>query len=174
MIKNRTEKNSPCRGCTAWCCSPRIIGYAVPICPREIRKIEHALGRSDFYEKINTHYFLKAKKDGYCIFFDNDKKTCKIYNIRPADCRIFPFGFFAPTETEGLWVMWDCPFSQQLDPPGIEKTLTDLESIFAYEIIETWDYGNDDYAKELLETWGDTTNTKTPDGLRILRRVRVD
>lgn len=30
---------------------------------------------------------------GGCIFYDNEKKRCKIYSIRPIICRTFPFSF---------------------------------------------------------------------------------
>lgn len=36
---------------------------------------------------------LLKKDDGSCYFYDNSKKRCLIYNLRPLICRTFPFHF---------------------------------------------------------------------------------
>lgn len=36
---------------------------------------------------------LKKKEDGKCYFYNNQKKRCSIYNVRPNFCRSFPFTF---------------------------------------------------------------------------------
>ena len=36
---------------------------------------------------------LKKKSDGLCYFYDNKRKRCSIYNVRPNLCRTFPFSF---------------------------------------------------------------------------------
>ena len=33
---------------------------------------------------------LKAKDSGCCAFYDETTKKCKVYHVRPADCRLFP------------------------------------------------------------------------------------
>ncbi|MBA7504459.1 hypothetical protein ES706_03102 [subsurface metagenome] len=43
-------------------------------------------------EKGNTFVGLLKKSTGACIFL-NEKKKCKIYNLRPMFCRTFPFTF---------------------------------------------------------------------------------
>lgn len=43
-------------------------------------------------EKGNTFVGLLKKSTGACIFLD-EKKKCKIYNLRPMFCRTFPFTF---------------------------------------------------------------------------------
>ena len=34
---------------------------------------------------------LKAKADGYCVFYDRDMPGCTVYAVRPEQCRLFPF-----------------------------------------------------------------------------------
>lgn len=44
--------------------------------------------------KIKNRYSLREKLylDGYaCIFFNEDEKNCGIYNLRPKQCKTFPF-----------------------------------------------------------------------------------
>ncbi|TFG08256.1 MAG: YkgJ family cysteine cluster protein [Promethearchaeota archaeon] len=36
---------------------------------------------------------LFKKNDGRCYFYDEDKKKCLIYELRPSFCRTFPFSF---------------------------------------------------------------------------------
>ena len=36
---------------------------------------------------------LKKKSNGECYFYDNKRKRCSIYEVRPNFCRTFPFSF---------------------------------------------------------------------------------
>ncbi|MBN1215698.1 MAG: YkgJ family cysteine cluster protein [Candidatus Lokiarchaeota archaeon] len=36
---------------------------------------------------------LRKLENNYCFFFDKEEKKCRIYEIRPDICRIFPFSF---------------------------------------------------------------------------------
>ncbi len=36
---------------------------------------------------------LKKNSKGHCYFFNNEKKRCSIYEVRPNFCRTFPFTF---------------------------------------------------------------------------------
>lgn len=47
-----------------------------------------------FLLKIRYRFTIKEVpyKGGYsCIFFDREKKMCTIYDVRPKQCRTFPF-----------------------------------------------------------------------------------
>lgn len=44
---------------------------------------------------------LKSKTEA-CIFYDSEKKICKIYSIRPNFCRSFPFTFHSERNSERL------------------------------------------------------------------------
>lgn len=57
----------------------------------DIKKEEFIL---QYVQKINSRYTLKETryKDGYaCVFFDEKIMGCKVYDIRPSQCRTFPF-----------------------------------------------------------------------------------
>ena len=42
-----------------------------------------------FFEEKNGYLFL-LNISGHCIFFDDLKKKCKIYEFRPQGCRFYP------------------------------------------------------------------------------------
>ncbi len=39
-----------------------------------------------------------------CFFYDQNENRCKIYNIRPTDCRLFPFDIKLDRETNEYWI----------------------------------------------------------------------
>lgn len=44
-------------------------------------------------ERGQSFVALRKKDDGSCIFYNQEKKKCRIYSIRPCFCRTFPFSF---------------------------------------------------------------------------------
>lgn len=50
--------------------------------------------KKNYLEKVGFRYTLKEIEynGGFsCIFFDMEKRCCKVYNIRPNQCRSYPF-----------------------------------------------------------------------------------
>jgi len=64
-----------------------------------------------YLRKVKHRYSLVERKidtDNYaCIFFDNDKKQCSIYPVRPTQCRSFPFWEIFKSDIEE--VKKECP-----------------------------------------------------------------
>ncbi|OQY50335.1 MAG: hypothetical protein B6247_21695 [Candidatus Parabeggiatoa sp. nov. 2] len=137
--------------------------------PNEITKIERTIGRSDFYDTkdscyINgSYYSVKTTYDGYCVFYDKQKRVCTIYEIRPVDCRLYPFDIdaFDPDEND-RWVLFECPYSQQFDETTIEKMISDFESNYAKEIIDIEHCGGEPLSK-----------LKYTGVFRILREIKI-
>ncbi len=84
-------KGFKCENCGN-CCNH---SNPISISKEELEKISKYLGIShkEFKQK-----YVKQAKSGYfnlknlpCIFRDEQNKTCEIYPVRPAVCRIFPF-----------------------------------------------------------------------------------
>lgn len=40
----------------------------------------------------------------FCFFYDRNENRCKIYDIRPTDCRLFPFDIKLDRETNEYWI----------------------------------------------------------------------
>ncbi|CAN2043282.1 Zinc/iron-chelating domain-containing protein [Candidatus Magnetomoraceae bacterium gMMP-1] len=159
---------------TRWCCSIKDTDLPPPpLCFHEVKRIENFIRHSDFYEKMGENYVLKITKKGYCVFFDEQRKTCKIYDVRSFDCKIFPFDFVAINKKEAVWRLWDCPYSQQmnktqqLEEVTLEKKLTYFENNYEKEIIELWNYDN-------IGNYDNNINELTnPKGIRILRQIKI-
>jgi Fe-S-cluster containining protein len=103
-----------CEECGGKCCTGES-GY-IWVNPLEMQKIANFLNISvdefkKFYLiKVEYKFSIKEKKvdDGYgCIFFDETNKNCSIYDVRPHQCRTFPFWeFFKNNKKE---VKKECP-----------------------------------------------------------------
>jgi len=90
---------SACDSCGGACCTGES-GY-IWVKYQEIEKIADFLELT--IEEFATIYLRKVKhrysiiekqlsKDDFaCIFFDNNKKQCIIYPVRPLQCQTFPF-----------------------------------------------------------------------------------
>ena len=90
-----------CKECGGRCCTGES-GY-IWVNPLEIQKIANFLNmtqeefKNSFLIKVGYKYSIKEKKfeDGYaCIFFDTKNRNCSIYDVRPTQCRTFPFWEF--------------------------------------------------------------------------------
>jgi len=61
--------------------------------------------------KVGYKYSLKEKKistNNYaCVFFDLEQKRCSIYDVRPTQCRTFPFWEYYKDKIEE--VKKECP-----------------------------------------------------------------
>lgn len=103
-----------CLTCEGNCC----IGEsgAIFVDEEEIKNISKALNLTieefikHFLVKIKYKYSIKEKlhESGYaCLFFDDEKKQCKIYHQRPKQCRTFPFWEYFKTRKHE--VLKECP-----------------------------------------------------------------
>jgi len=89
---------SACSKCDGRCCRGES-GY-IFVNSEEIKKIAEFLGldietfKKDYLNKVKYRYSIKELKiDGEyeCLFFDNKTNSCEIYEVRPKQCRTFPF-----------------------------------------------------------------------------------
>lgn len=102
MIKNPNYpfsfNENACASCGGKCCTGQS-GF-IWINDAEISALARYFGLSKdrlknaFMIKINGRYSLIEKpfENGYaCVFFDIKRKNCSIYELRPAQCKSFPF-----------------------------------------------------------------------------------
>jgi Fe-S-cluster containining protein len=88
-----------CAQCEGNCCIGES-GY-IWITPKEIGDLAKFLNISEqelFAKYVFKHgykFSIKEKQldenNFACVFFDLDKKQCSIYDVRPSQCRTFPF-----------------------------------------------------------------------------------
>jgi Fe-S-cluster containining protein len=67
--------------------------------------------KQKFLIKVGYKFSIKEKllsKDNYaCLFFDEKTNKCTIYDVRPTQCRTFPFWDFFKTNIKE--VKKECP-----------------------------------------------------------------
>lgn len=88
-----------CAACEGACCRGES-GYIWMKLP-EIEAMAEYLGMEleafaqSYLRKVGHRYSLTEKRlgggDFACIFFDEEKKRCSVYPVRPRQCRTFPF-----------------------------------------------------------------------------------
>lgn len=80
-----------CKEC-GWCCS--FPGGAVYCTNKEFKAIADHLNMDlnkfmfEYTCIVDDFPSLSSREDGPCIFYD---KGCKIYEVRPLQCRLYPF-----------------------------------------------------------------------------------
>ena len=106
---------SKCLACDGNCCIGES-GY-IWINKQEIKRLSDYLNIS--IEELGEKYIFKTgykysirekiiSKNNYaCIFFDLTKKQCSIYEVRPTQCRTFPFWEYYKNNIEE--VKKECP-----------------------------------------------------------------
>lgn len=98
-----------CNSCNGNCCIGES-GY-IWINSKEIEELAKFLNltneelKTRFLNKIGYKYSIKEVKltpnNFACCFFDLEKKQCSIYEVRPMQCRTFPFWeYFKTNEKE--------------------------------------------------------------------------
>ncbi len=112
-----------CEHCGGRCCIGES-GY-IWITTAEIKRLSEHLDVS--IPELHKNHLTKVRhkfsinemplgNDEYaCIYFDTDKKQCSIYDVRPNQCRTFPFWNHYKIEKDEIF--YDCPaISLSLDP----------------------------------------------------------
>lgn len=98
-----------CEQCGGKCCTGE--SGLIWINDNEIAALAKYFGISyeDFKQKYlflyNGKFSIKEKRfnDGYaCVFFDENNKNCSIYELRPTQCRSFPFWDYFKTNLKEL------------------------------------------------------------------------
>ena len=95
---NPPVKRYSCSKCPAYCCSyPEI-----EVTPRDIERLAKHLGidykqaeeRFTKYDAAEKARLLRHHKDkifdSVCVFLDQDKRRCTVYEARPGVCRSYP------------------------------------------------------------------------------------
>jgi len=112
---NYKFNSSACATCGGACCIGES-GY-IWVNYQEIKKMAQFLEltieefATMYLRKVKHRYSIIERKiatDNYaCIFFDNSIKQCKIYPVRPTQCRSFPFWEIFKNDIEE--VKKECP-----------------------------------------------------------------
>ncbi|MGI0041274.1 MAG: YkgJ family cysteine cluster protein, partial [Nitrosopumilaceae archaeon] len=122
------------------CCT----GLANPIVfSHDLADLE-AIGKSgdEFLHEVkingkNAKVIKKKNNSNVCVFYDEDKRICSIYQNRPFDCRAYPFDICL-IDNKYRWIVYSC--NPDADWTWSEKYLQMLENDVQFnEVIEKID-----------------------------------
>jgi Fe-S-cluster containining protein len=108
-----------CQECGGKCCTGES-GY-IFLNDKEIEIISDFMHlsvldfRMLFLIKVDNRYSIKEtyiEGSHNCIFFDTNKKNCKIYSVRPQQCRTFPFWDYYKQNKK---ILKDCPGAKMME-----------------------------------------------------------
>ena len=117
-VKMRSSGHfSFCNNCPADlnCCTGKNVDLPV-LTPQDVQRIiaETGLNRDDFCQSVAGEQLSTMKaREGACHFYRKGK--CTIYNVRPVDCRIFPFDIDRTTSGELVWIVYSSACPNQVD-----------------------------------------------------------
>ena len=96
MNKSYKAPRFECTGCGK-CCTGNPATHVIELTSGEAEKIHQslAISRSWFIRRYlvpltDESYGIRIEKNRQCVFLDK-KKGCRIYEIRPRQCRSYPF-----------------------------------------------------------------------------------
>ena len=136
----RKDLRFKCKRCAVFCC--KLGGPLVKECDLK-RMAKIGLDPYEFLEPLSREYdrhrdvvgVLRQKEDGSCIFLEHDESRgiyeCRIYEARPASCRLYPFEFTLHGNGNGVLSFIPCcnglnaHDGRLIDREFIEKYLLD-------------------------------------------------
>jgi hypothetical protein len=78
----------------------------------DVERLERAgYHRNRFIYRDKNGFIRLKNRHGFCIFYDAEKRRCKIYRHRPLGCRIYPVIY---SELEGIVVDGLCPMKNTI------------------------------------------------------------
>jgi Fe-S-cluster containining protein len=131
MLNNKLISNngtfSFCNGCPSNknCCTGRSVDKAL-LTPQDISNISKKTGLHRSKYSLPSEGFLSEMKvsQNTCYFYQNS--NCIIYDVRPIDCRIFPFDIRKDTKQKLIliWYLTACP--KKINASFYEKKIEPL------------------------------------------------
>ena len=96
---NKPKNRFDCSKCTAYCCSYDHI----EVNAKDVSRLAKHFGLSDAaarerFTKVveDGDRVLRHRKDhifkSVCMFLDQEKRCCSLYDVRPGLCRVYPYG----------------------------------------------------------------------------------
>lgn len=109
-----TFNPAACSQCKGLCCNGEKgniwVNKKEIIAIADFLKTDPKVFISNYLRKIGYRYSIKELKTGdnyACLFFDNKKNGCSIYDVRPEQCKTFPFWPFFKNNPE--LAIKECP-----------------------------------------------------------------
>jgi Fe-S-cluster containining protein len=85
----------------------------------DIELLERAGYTGENFVRYDRHGFARLRnRKGYCVFYDVERRHCKVYRHRPLGCRIYPIIY---SEEERIIVDYLCPVKNTISNNEIKR-----------------------------------------------------
>jgi len=85
----------------------------------DIERLERVGYNRQKFVRYDRHGFARLKnRQEFCVFYDVEKRRCKIYEHRPLGCRIYPAIY---SEQEGVIVDDLCPMKNTVSEIELKR-----------------------------------------------------
>jgi uncharacterized protein len=75
-----------CSNCGICCTETEML-----LSQEDIKRLEMRCFSERYFAKFDRQgYAFLKNRDGYCVFYDLNKKQCTVYSDRPLGCRVYP------------------------------------------------------------------------------------
>jgi Fe-S-cluster containining protein len=91
----------------------------MPLSEKDIQlleKIGHT--RKQFVHVNKKGYAQLRNRNGYCVFYNTEKNSCRVYRRRPTGCRLYPIIY---SEQEGVVTDNICPTRRTVTKTEIKR-----------------------------------------------------
>ena len=136
-----------CLSCEVCCRFPDPDSFLRPFFTQEeiAAAVEHGMAPGHFSDSTGCQISVVAHPHGeghLCPAFDAETSHCRIYEVRPLDCQIYPFTLMWNADHTAVVLGWDqkCPFMMTEASTGIETPqLTHDAQAYASRIQERFE-----------------------------------
>jgi hypothetical protein len=85
----------------------------------DIELLERAGYTGENFVRYDRRGFARLRnRKGYCVFYDVERRRCKVYRHRPLGCRIYPIIY---SEEERIIVDYLCPVKNTISNNEIKR-----------------------------------------------------
>ena len=114
---------SACAECPGYCCSGE--SGNIWVNQPELLQISKVLQSNvidciqQYCNRVGNRLAIKERftKNGFaCVFYDDSKRQCAIYSVRPEQCRRFPFWEYLKNHREQM--LRECPGIREVSDSG--------------------------------------------------------
>lgn len=85
----------------------------------DVERLERAGYNRHEFVRYDRHGFVRLRnRRGFCVFYNAEKRRCRIYKHRPLGCRVYPVIF---SKQEGIIVDDLCPTRNTVSKTELER-----------------------------------------------------
>jgi len=109
----------------------------MPLTERDVRRLAEAGFDPAEFTVLDGCVVRLRNVGGYCYFYDRKRRACRVYELRPEGCRLYPIVF---VEGYGVGVDRRCPMAHTVSEEELRekapRVLRLVREIYGDEVLE--------------------------------------